>query len=63
MTHQHCHWTYEQGPYRSPWYWPTHADAEHASRTFPAVGADGEPRIFAVHAAHCMCAEQEEVPA
>jgi hypothetical protein len=56
----HCHWTYEDGAYRSPWFWPTRADAEQASRTLPsALLGDGGPRVFAVHAAHCMCAEKE----
>lgn len=62
MTHRHCHWTYEHGRYRSPWYWPTRADAEHASRALPADGAEA-PRIIPVHAAHCTCADKEEVTA
>jgi hypothetical protein len=59
----HCHWTWERGSYRSPWFWPTQADAEHASQVFPALGAEGEPRVFAIHTQHCMCPEEEEVPA
>jgi len=61
VSHAHCHFTYEHGRYRSPWFWPTRADAEHASRAFTTPGTDGEPRVFAVHTARCTCAEKEGV--
>ena len=59
----HCHWTWERGSYRSPWFWPTQADAEHASGALGELGGEGQPRVFAVHTAPCACAQKEEVPA
>jgi hypothetical protein len=55
---RHCHWTYTQGGYRSPWFWPTRADAEQASKSLPAPGGP-EPEVFAVHGTRCACTKEE----
>ncbi len=55
---KHCHWTYTQGGYRSPWFWPTRVDAEHASQSLPAKGGP-EPEVFVVHGTECTCPKEE----
>ena len=61
MTHRHCHFTYRNGGYVSPWFWPTYETAEHASRTFvPDPRAPEESEIYQVHGADCVCATVEE---
>ena len=64
MSGTHCHFTYEHGKYRSPCFWPTRADAEHASLALMLpVGSPEGITVFQVHTAQCTCAEKEGVAA
>lgn len=61
MTHRHCHFTYRNGEYVSPWFWPTREDAEHASHTFvPDLQYPSQSEIYQVHGADCVCTPIEE---
>ena len=61
--HAHCHWTYRHGRYVSPWYWPTRADAEHASRSMITdIRFTEAPEVYAVHADPCTCPTDDPGP-